>query len=89
MGAASEDAYEATDLTKNVTAFHDVKFLLVAGTGDDNVHFQNTAVFLRALSDENVQFDLAVYTDESHSLSGSRWHLYNKLSNFFEECFSV
>jgi dipeptidyl aminopeptidase/acylaminoacyl peptidase len=88
MGAASSDAYSETDLTKNVTAFHDINFLLVHGTADDNVHFQNTAVFVKALSDENVQFDLAVYTDDSHNLASSRWALYNKLSIFLSNCFN-
>uniref|UniRef100_A0A7E4ZW03 Dipeptidyl aminopeptidase-like protein 6 n=1 Tax=Panagrellus redivivus TaxID=6233 RepID=A0A7E4ZW03_PANRE len=89
MSSASKEAYEATDLSHNVTAFHDVQYFLAHGTGDDNVHFQNTAVFIRALSDENVQFDLSVYPDDTHSLGSSRWHLYHKLTNFFKRCFDL
>ncbi|KAI1708318.1 prolyl oligopeptidase family domain-containing protein [Ditylenchus destructor] len=88
MGNANTEAYEKTDLTRNVSAFHKVPFLLVHGTGDDNVHFQNTAEFTRALTDDNVQFQLMIYSDDSHNLGAGRWHLYNMLSNFFKTCFA-
>jgi dipeptidyl aminopeptidase/acylaminoacyl peptidase len=88
MGASSSDAYSETDLSRNVSAFHDINFLLVHGTADDNVHYQNTAVFAKVLTEENVQFDLSVYTDENHNLASSRWHLYNKLDLFFRKCFN-
>jgi len=88
MGAASSEAYEKTDLTLNVTAFHKAPYMLVHGTGDDNVHFQNTAEFAKALTDDNVQFDMMIYTDDSHNLGSGRWHLYNMLSRFFKKCFA-
>lgn len=34
MGNASLDAYEKTDLTRNVSAFHKVSYLLAHGTSD-------------------------------------------------------
>lgn len=93
MGAASPEAYDKTDLTLNVTGFHKAPYMLVHGTGDDNVHFQNTgktdgenlskhllynlAEFAKALTDDNVQFDMMIYTDDSHNLGSGRWHLYN------------
>jgi len=89
MGSASKHAYDETDLTRNVSAFHNTQFLLVHGTGDDNVHFQNSAIFSKALTDENVQFDFTAYTDDSHDLASSRWHLYNRMSNFLRRCFDL
>lgn len=40
------------------------KFLLVHGTADDNVHFQNTAELTRALVAANVQYEFYMYTDK-------------------------
>jgi len=88
MGAAGADAYENTDLMRNVTGFHKVPYLVAHGTGDDNVHFQNTAELVRALTEDNVQFEMMIYTDESHSIAGGRWHLYNLLQQFFARCFA-
>jgi dipeptidyl-peptidase-4 len=60
------------------------KFLLVHGTGDDNVHFQNSAEMITALQKANKQFDLMIYPDKAHGISGgnTRLHLYNKMTNF-------
>ncbi|MBI4931735.1 MAG: S9 family peptidase [Bacteroidetes bacterium] len=59
-------------------------FLLVHGTGDDNVHFQNSAEMISALQQANKQFDLMIYPDKNHSIYGgnTRLHLYTKLTNF-------
>ncbi len=45
-------------------------FLVVHGTGDDNVHFQNTLQLVRRLEAANKQFDLRVYPNKTHSISG-------------------
>uniref|UniRef100_A0A914DNK1 Venom dipeptidyl peptidase 4 n=1 Tax=Acrobeloides nanus TaxID=290746 RepID=A0A914DNK1_9BILA len=87
MGTASSEAYQNTDLSRNVSAFHNVKYLLAHGTGDENVHFQNTAEFVKALTSDNVQFELMIYPDESHNLFSGRWHLYNMLDQFLNNCF--
>lgn len=60
------------------------KFLLVHGTGDDNVHFQNSMEMVTALQKANKQFDLMVYPDKNHSMSGgnARLHLYNLLTDY-------
>ncbi len=62
-------------------------FLLVHGSGDDNVHVQNTMRMIEALVQANKQFDWAVYPDKSHSISGgnTRLHLYTKMTNFIRE----
>lgn len=60
------------------------KFLLVHGTGDDNVHFQNSVVFSEALIKANKKFEQAYYPDKNHSISGGSTsiHLYSKLTDF-------
>lgn len=45
-------------------------FLLVHGTGDDNVHFQNSVRLVERLEQANRQFDMRIYPSKTHSLSG-------------------
>lgn len=62
-------------------------YLLVHGSADDNVHYQNTMEMIRSLVNENVQFDLFVYPDKNHGIYGgnTRNHLYTKMTNFILE----
>ncbi len=61
--------------------------LLVHGSGDDNVHVQNTMRLIEALVQANKQFDWAIYPDKAHGISGgnTRLHLYTKMTNFIKE----
>ena len=45
--------------------------LLVHGTGDDNVHPQNTTQLIQLLEDANKQFDLRLYPNKTHSIAGA------------------
>ena len=44
------------------------KLLIVHGTADDNVHFQNTMEMARALNRCGKQYDMMVYPDQNHSM---------------------
>ncbi|MFH4975137.1 hypothetical protein AB6A40_001846 [Gnathostoma spinigerum] len=87
MGAASELAYEKTDATRNVTNFRNIKYLLVHGLSDDNVHLQNTAQMIQALVQENIQFSMMVYPDARHAIVWARKHLFTRIRDFFHDCF--
>ncbi|MBT1703066.1 S9 family peptidase [Chryseosolibacter indicus] len=60
------------------------KFLLIHGTADDNVHFQNSVVFQEALINAGKQFDSFYYPDKNHSIPGgkTRHHLYTKMIEY-------
>jgi dipeptidyl-peptidase-4 len=62
-------------------------YLLVHGTADDNVHFQNTAELVTALMNADIQYDFYIYTDKNHSIYGgnARKHLFTKFTNFLLE----
>lgn len=68
----------AKDLKGNV--------LLIHGTADDNVHIQNTYLYLEALEKANKYVDMLLYTDKNHSILGkqTRMHLYRRQFNFLE-----
>ncbi|RNC84126.1 MAG: S9 family peptidase [Winogradskyella sp.] len=62
-------------------------FLLIHGSGDDNVHLQNTMRMVEALVQANKQFEWMVYPDKNHGIYGgnTRLHLYNKMTKFIHE----
>lgn len=59
--------------------------LLIHGTADDNVHYQNCAEYSEALVKAGIQFDMQVYTNRNHGIFGgkTREHLMNRVANFF------
>ncbi len=63
------------------------KFLIVHGTADDNVHWQNTAEFTEALIQADKQFSQFIYTNRNHSIYGgnTRKHLFTMMLNFWED----
>jgi dipeptidyl-peptidase-4 len=62
-------------------------YLLVHGTGDDNVHFQNTVEMTEALIEANKQFELYIYPDRNHGIYGNnaRLHLFTKMTDFIKK----
>lgn len=62
------------------------KFLLIHGSGDDNVHVQNSMQMMEALIQANKQFDSQIYPDKNHGIYGgkTRIQLYNKMTNFIQ-----
>jgi dipeptidyl-peptidase-4 len=60
------------------------KFLLIHGTGDDNVHFQNSVMLVNNLIKEGKDFDSEYYPNRAHGISGgpTRLHLYRRMTNF-------
>ncbi len=63
------------------------KFLLIHGTADDNVHFQNSVMLNTALINANKEFESEYYPDKAHGISGgnTRYHLYNRMTKFILE----
>lgn len=78
------DGYDISPLhrSRNLSG----KLLLCHGTADDNVHFQNTAEYSEVLVQQGTQFDMQVYTNRNHGISGgnTRLHLFNRIENFFD-----
>ncbi len=60
------------------------KYLLIHGTADDNVHFQNSVEMVTALVKANKQFDMFMYPDKNHGIYGgnTRMHLYGMMTDY-------
>lgn len=62
-------------------------YLLIHGTGDDNVHFQNSIEFVNALVAAGRPFRSFYYPNRNHGIYGgnTRLHLYQMMTEFIEE----
>lgn len=78
------DGYQAGSAIQRAPKLHG-KLLLIHGSADDNVHFQNSAEYSEALVQAGIQFDMQVYTNRNHSITGgnTRIHLMNRVAGFF------
>lgn len=64
------------------------KFLLIHGTADDNVHFQNSVELVKKLVEHNKYFETMYYPNSNHGIysgKNTRYHLFNKMTNFIVE----
>jgi dipeptidyl-peptidase-4 len=60
------------------------KYLLIHGTADDNVHYQNALEMQKALINAGKDFDSEAYPNKNHGIGGgsTRLHLYRKMTDF-------
>lgn len=61
------------------------KLLLIHGTGDDNVHYQNAEIVINELIKHNKQFNMFAYPNRAHGIyegEGTTIHLYTTITNF-------
>lgn len=87
MGLPSEDKekfIEGSPVTyaKNLEG----NLLLIHGTGDDNVHYQNMEYLVNELIRNNKQFDMMAYPNRSHGIyegKNTSLHLYTLITNYF------
>lgn len=65
------------------------KYLIIHGTSDDNVHFQNATQMISALVKSNIDFESAYYPNKNHGISGqldnTTMHLWGKMTNWILE----
>jgi dipeptidyl-peptidase-4 len=86
MGQLKDDpkGYAESDVTADAAKLHGA-LLMAHGTGDDNVHFQNSVQMIDALIRAGKQFQLMIYPNKTHSISGSdaRTHLFHMIDDHF------
>ncbi len=79
------EGYRDMSVVNSVAKLHG-RLLLVHGTGDDNVHMENSIQFIQALIKAEKPYDLQLYPRKTHSIAGPdvRTHLYNRILAQFE-----
>jgi dipeptidyl-peptidase-4 len=60
------------------------KYLLIHGTADDNVHFQNAMELVKGLNEAGKEYDQFFFPNKNHFIMGgnTRTFLYNKLAKY-------
>lgn len=83
LPSENADGYDSNSPINHVSKLKG-KYLLIHGSGDDNVHYQNTMEMITALVAANKQFDLFIYPDKNHGIRGGNTslHLYTKMTDF-------
>jgi len=86
MGLPQNNAsgYDENSPINHVDKFNKGKYLLIHGTGDDNVHVQNAWELIEKLVQNDKQFDMQLYPDKNHGIYGGNTtlHLYKRMSNY-------
>ena len=62
-------------------------YLLIHGTADDNVHYQNSMAMVKEMVKQNKKFDFESYVDKNHGIYGgyTRLQLFTKVSEYLME----
>jgi dipeptidyl-peptidase 4 len=81
----STTSYDDSNLAKVADKLHG-SLLLVHGTSDDNVHFQNSVQIVEGLIEAGKQFRFMVYPGKTHGISGTtdHVHLFRMIEDHFE-----
>jgi len=87
MGLPTENADTYRDQSVvNSAAQLKGRLLICHGTGDDNVHIENTVQYVQKLIDAGIPYDLQIYPRKTHSIAGkeARIELFNRILAQFE-----
>lgn len=88
MGLPRDNAegYKVSAPTLSAAGLEGTKLLMIHNMEDDNVHFQNSVQMAEALEKADKQFYMLVYSQKTHSVSGSEYkQLLDETTAFFEE----
>ncbi|KAL2161631.1 hypothetical protein VTH06DRAFT_8193 [Thermothelomyces fergusii] len=88
---ANEEGYAASAISNTTALSQNVRFLIMHGVADDNVHFQNSLTLLDKLDLAKVEnYDVHVFPDSDHSIyfHGANRIVYDKLTNWLINAFN-
>ena len=79
--ATNPDGYKNSSPLEEVDKLKG-NFLLIHGTADDNVHFQNSARLAAALQQKGKPFQMMVYPGKHHGIEGVSGHVFQTITSF-------
>lgn len=62
-------------------------YLIIHGTADDNVHFQNSVEMVKMMNEKNIPYESAYYPNTNHGIRGgkTRLHLFTRITQYLEK----
>ena len=86
LPAENREGYDAGSPLTHVGGFRG-ELLLAHGSGDDNVHYQNTEALVNALIAADKPFQMMEYPNRTHGMreGGARRHLFRTIARFLAE----
>ena len=80
--ASGYDNNSPINFVKNIKG----NYLIIHGTGDDNVHWQNSAEMINAMIKAGVKFDSEVYPNRNHGIGdrAAQYHLYRRMAEYIQ-----
>jgi len=88
LGVPAEDSAGFRDFSVvNSAAELKGRLLIAHGTGDDNVHIENTVQFVQKLIDAGIPYDLQIFPRKTHSIAGpsAQTELFTRILAEFED----
>ncbi|XP_043064670.1 venom dipeptidyl peptidase 4-like isoform X2 [Drosophila ficusphila] len=93
MGLPTEEdnlqKYNESSVFGNLENFKSHDFLLIHGSGDDNVHYQHSLLLAKLLQRHDIAFEEQTYTDENHGIGNALPHLYHTIDAFWTNCLNL
>jgi len=83
------EKYHESSVLERIENFKNHDFLLIHGSGDDNVHYQQSLMLAKVLQHNDILFEEMTYTDENHGIGNFLPHLYNTIDNFWINCLNL
>ncbi|EDN10515.1 dipeptidyl aminopeptidase [Histoplasma capsulatum] len=83
--------YDSSAISNTTALANSVRFLVMHGTADDNVHIQNTLTLLDKLDLANVDnYDVHVFPDSNHNINYHNAHkmVYTRLADWLVNAFN-
>lgn len=85
------ERYRRASLLDQMMNTDSKRFLLMHGTADDNVNFQQSIMLMKRMIRKNILFETRLYPDQDHGIANKpdKLHLGLTLSDFLSGCFSA
>jgi acetyl esterase/lipase len=82
------ERYRKASLLEQAAGFESNGLLLIHGTADDNVNFQQSIMLMKRLIKKNILFDTRLYPDQDHGIAekADKLHLGSTITNFLVGC---
>ncbi|XP_055903478.1 venom dipeptidyl peptidase 4 [Eupeodes corollae] len=81
--------YKVSNVFEKLDNFKTHDFMLIHGSGDDNVHYQQSLMLAKVLQHNDILFSQMTYPDEDHSIGNYLPHLYHTIDVFFTNCLDL